>query len=106
MVQALAAYDVHIGQRNWNELTPFGESRMNNHVEVGILLHATKCRKSIPVFHRHYAEITLRVAYITMQHAILSHGTPSVTLDLNISPSMNTGHGYKGWATVVLEMFW
>lgn len=34
MVETLVAYDVRIGQRNWKELTPFGEARMNNHTEV------------------------------------------------------------------------
>lgn len=34
MVEALVMYDVRIGQRNWQELTPFGEARMNNHTEV------------------------------------------------------------------------
>ena len=28
------AYDIRIGQRNWQEYTPFGEARMNNHSEV------------------------------------------------------------------------
>ena len=29
-------YDVRIGQRNWQEYTPFGEARMNSHTEVWI----------------------------------------------------------------------
>lgn len=38
MVQALVLYDVHIGQRNWNAYTPFGEARMNNHTQVRLWL--------------------------------------------------------------------
>ncbi|CAM9264684.1 unnamed protein product [Sphacelaria rigidula] len=38
MVQALVLYDVHIGQRNWNAYTPFGEARMNNHTQVAKFL--------------------------------------------------------------------
>lgn len=33
-MQILVAYDVHIGQRNWQELTAFGEARMNGHAKV------------------------------------------------------------------------
>lgn len=66
MVQALVAYDVHIGQRNWNELTPFGESRMNNHVEVGVWLVFGCIRwtlkRSIRLFQGHPLKITLPVA--------------------------------------------
>lgn len=34
IVKALVAYDINIGQRNWQEYTAFGEARMNNHTEV------------------------------------------------------------------------
>lgn len=34
IMNVLVAYDVHIGQRNWQNYTPFGEARMNNHSEV------------------------------------------------------------------------
>lgn len=34
VVTALLDYDVHVGQRNWQELTAFGEARMNSQFEV------------------------------------------------------------------------
>ncbi|CAM9113012.1 unnamed protein product, partial [Hapterophycus canaliculatus] len=44
IVQALVAYDIHIGQRNWQEYTPFGEARMNDHLEVAKFLSASFVR--------------------------------------------------------------
>ncbi|CAM9682445.1 unnamed protein product [Scytosiphon promiscuus] len=51
IVQALVAYDIHIGQRNWQEYTPFGEARMNNHLEVAEFLSASFIRlgETVPV---------------------------------------------------------
>ncbi|CAM9603324.1 unnamed protein product, partial [Discosporangium mesarthrocarpum] len=38
IVKILVDYDVRIGRRNWAELTPFGEARMNCHREVASFL--------------------------------------------------------------------
>ncbi|CAM9103917.1 unnamed protein product [Ectocarpus sp. 13 AM-2016] len=44
VVRALVEYDVRIGQRNWQEYTPFGEARMNNHSQVAEFLSASFVR--------------------------------------------------------------
>eukprot|EP00904_Undaria_pinnatifida_P002822 jgi/Undpi1/12540/HiC_scaffold_6.g02209.m1 len=44
VVEALVMYDVRIGQRNWQEYTPFGEARMNSHTEVAEFLKASFTR--------------------------------------------------------------
>ncbi|CBN73906.1 ankyrin 2,3/unc44 [Ectocarpus siliculosus] len=44
IVRALVEYDVRIGQRNWQEYTPFGEARMNNHSQVAEFLSGSFVR--------------------------------------------------------------
>eukprot|EP00903_Cladosiphon_okamuranus_P012921 g12064.t1 len=87
VVRALVAYDVRIGQRNWQEYTPFGEARMNNHSEVADYLSASfvrlggkgKCKG---------------ISSLESSSTIIGGGTSAESEDVELQPE----HGGKaGW---------